>query len=198
MSTPLLEWSAAGMLPPEGYDALEKVGFFKGCYEAIRDICVVSTTQDVVTQGNYSTGAGILICSLGLRLIYAPPILYSQIAGRKMQKLTPEFQEINFSMRKCIADKDREGLFRVHRSLNLLRHRYGIKSSMQFLSLTQIPFILSLYYALSEMTAQAGLFPGLETGGFLWFTNLAVADPYYGLSIILAGSATLNIRVMER
>ena len=196
-STPLLELSAAGMVPPADFASLGNVGLISGCYEAIRDVCVVGHRQDIVTQGDYSLGTGVVLCSLGLRCIYAPAILYAQIAGRKMQKLSPEFREINFGFRKCMAEKDMAGLLQLRRSLNLLRHRYNIKSTFQFLPFTQVPFIISFYYALTEMTAKAVALPGLETGGFLWFSNLAVADPYYGLSIILASSASLNIHVRE-
>ena len=183
------------MVPPADFASLGNVGLLSGCYEAFRDVCVVGARQDIVTQGDYSVGTGVVLCSLGLRFIYAPAILYAQVAGRKMQKLGPEMKEINFGYRKCMVDKDLPGFLHLRRSLNVLRHRYGIQSSFQFLSFTQIPFILSFYYALMEMTSKIGLLPGLEDGGFLWFSNLAVPDPYYGLSLILASSVSLNIHV---
>jgi membrane protein insertase Oxa1/YidC/SpoIIIJ len=71
--------------------------------------------------------------------------------------------------------------------------RYGIRQSLQLLTLGQLPFILWFFWTLQEIVYEPEKFPGIETDGFMWFKNLADPDPYFVLSFLLAGSTFLNI-----
>ena len=194
-STPLLDLSATHFIPPPSFLSLPSLGLFTQTYELLRDIAIVREIQDVVTQGPYGIGTGILVTSLAMRLIFMPAIISSQVTVQKTQKLTHEFNQFRFLIMKLARSNEAEALMKAKDDFSLLKHRFGIKTSSQFLPMTQLPFVLAFYWTLVEMTAHTGLYPGLKTEGFLWFTNLSVPDPYYGLSILLATSAFTTIHV---
>lgn len=60
----------------------------------------------------------------------------------------------------------------------------------------QWPILLGLFFGIEDLVKSA---PSLQEGGILWFTNLAVPDPYYilpalsGLSLFLSTKVKLKL-----
>lgn len=77
-----------GWIPSPKYQALEKHGFWRGCYWTFRDFSIDKIKQ--ISDKGYGMGAGIVSYSVALRGIWLPAILYTQIGAIKMQLLAPE------------------------------------------------------------------------------------------------------------
>ena len=59
--------------------------------------------------------------------------------------------------------------------------------------LLQLPIFVSVYTGIREM-AQLPVV-SMQTGGLLWFTDLTIADPYFGLPLMTATTLLVTIEV---
>lgn len=149
-----------------------------------------------MTQGSYGVGTGILLVSCGLRLLYSPVMLMSQVSAHKMQLLAPEMKNYQQSHFLLAAKKEYKEMEALHDQLVALKFRNGVRGSTTLLGLTQAPFVYVFYLTITEMIQKADLFPALRTDGFLWFTDLTLPDPYYALPVMLACSMSLVFHVI--
>ena len=67
---------------------------------------------------------------------------------------------------------------------------------MAILPLIQVPLFISFFIAIRRMAAVP--VENMKTGGALWFQDLTVPDPYYGLPILACTSFMASIEVNLR
>ncbi|KAK1538893.1 YidC/Oxa1 family membrane protein insertase, partial [Colletotrichum costaricense] len=118
-----------------------------------------------------------------LRLIMFKPLLKSQDTSARMQKLhqDPAYDETRKAMQEAMASGNSAAMTEARRDLSMLNKRAGVNPLNAFWGLLQIPFGYGMFRVLNG--AASIPVPGMETGGFLWITDLTVSDPYFLLPI---------------
>lgn len=57
-----------------------------------------------------------------------------------------------------------------------------------------MPFMMATFFGIREMAKLP--VESLTTGGWLWFTDLTIADPYFILPLLASGSILTMIHVI--
>lgn len=70
-------------------------------------------------------------------------------------------------MQMCAMNGDKEGVSRNREEFKDMLHSYGIKMGAQYLPLTQVPFLISFFLILRQMSNSVADFPRMQTDGFL-------------------------------
>lgn len=76
---------------------------------------------------------------------------------------------------------DRVAQMRAREKMSALKKQSGASAMRAMIALWTIPFSFGMFRLLRAMAAIP--VPSLETGGFAWFTDLTVPDPYYILPV---------------
>ncbi|CAG9312947.1 OXA1_1 [Blepharisma stoltei] len=174
------------------YTELPSTGLFSGFYEAIRDFSIDSFMY--INSMGYGIGFGIIALSVGFRLLYSPIILWAQVIALKTKMLAPEMSIYNRDTAALIKSGNTKQLQELKNDFLKLKRSYGIRNDVQFYSLTQAPFLFSFFFTLKNLTNSPENFPSLLSDGFLWFSNLAIPDPYYILPISISICNYLSIK----
>ena len=143
-------------------------------------------------------GVGIVAFSLLFRSLYAPFILYTQICSLKLSQLSPEMTSIRADLNSAYQSGKKEEVMRANEMMSELKRKHGIRTSMQFFQLTQMPQLLMFFWTIQDITYDIVNYPGMQTDGFLWFTNLSEPDPYFILPVVMAATTFLSIHVPTR
>lgn len=146
-----------------------------------------------VSSLGFGMGVGICAFSLAFRCIYSPMILMSQVNALKMQMLQPEQNAYRQTMTKLYKSNNRVQLNQLNQDFNNLKRKHGIKTGISLMPLTQIPFLISFFWTLQDLSFSLESYPGMVNDGFLWFKNLSEPDPYYLLPLGLATSTFLSV-----
>ncbi|KAF9874947.1 hypothetical protein CkaCkLH20_07641 [Colletotrichum karsti] len=119
-----------------------------------------------------------------LRLILLKPILKSQETSTKLQALQadPKYEEIKRASLEATSAGDTQAMMEHRRDLATLNKAAGVNPANALWGFIQIPFGYGMFRVLNG--AASIPVPGMETGGFLWVTDLTVPDPLYILPII--------------
>ena len=128
-----------------------------------------------------------------MRAIFSPFIVLAQINGLKLQLLAPELQTIRLEMMDAYCLHDKNKINQADTSMQLIKLKYNINTRYNAVPLLQLPFILFFFWTLQEMSKEIILYPKMTTEGFLWFTNLSVADPFFLLPIGLAVASSWSM-----
>jgi hypothetical protein len=90
--------------------------------------------------------------------------LTQQVQGIKTKLLSAEMKEFQDKMKKLSRSGEYGAIKEEREKFNALRRSHGISTSIQLLTLTQIPFLMTWFLSLRYMLGNADLFPALETG----------------------------------
>jgi YidC/Oxa1 family membrane protein insertase len=162
----------------------EKIGFLK---EIGLDYGwgPTSIMQWVLEHVHVYTGLGwggtIVATALLLRVV----MFYPQVRAVKFSaalnesKKDPRFQEAIDLMKKGYQTKNNEMTQKGQFLNKMVRETHGASMTGMFWPFLQIPFSFGLFRIINGMTHIP--VPALEDAGFLWFTDLTVADPFYCL-----------------
>ena len=110
----------------------------------------------------------------------------------KIAAVSPVTKPLQAKMTELSRSKDTAAMMAVRRDIQLIHQRAGIKMWKSFVPMLQM-FIGYGTFVLLRAMAKLPV-PGLETGGTLWFQNLALPDPYFILPIATAGVLHLVLR----
>ncbi len=110
----------------------------------------------------------------------------------KIAQVSPITKPLQAKMTELSRAKDTQAMMGVRREIQLIHGRAGIKMWKSFVPMLQM-FIGYGTFVLLRAMAKLPV-PGLETGGVLWFQNLALPDPYFTLPIATAGVLHLVLR----
>jgi YidC/Oxa1 family membrane protein insertase len=86
-----------------------------------------------------------------------------------------------------------EELMQARYLQQLVMKEYGVSNVGFLWGFLPIPFSFGFFRLINGMSSIP--VPSMETGGFLWFSNLTVADPYYILPLLSVGFLGLTMRV---
>jgi YidC/Oxa1 family membrane protein insertase len=143
----------------------------------------------------FGMGWAIILVSLGLRSVFLPLIGATQLNAVKMKLLEPEMKNFQNTMSKFQRAGDFKGTREARKQFAALRERYGINNFLPFLSLSQIPVLITWFLSLRYVANTPDKFPSVKTDGFLWFQDLSAYDPYFVLPIISACVSYHNIQL---
>jgi len=134
-----------------------------------------------------SHGAAIVGATLILRSAMFPLSLVTMKHTARMQKAKPELEVLQERMNADDAAKtDRRKTDMYQRQMAALLKKHEVKPYLIFaFPLAQMPIFMSMFFGLRRLGDH---FPEeAAVGGFGWFTDLTVADPYYALPCVTAG-----------
>ena len=111
----------------------------------------------------------------------------------RMATVAPLTKPLYAKMTAASANSDTTEVMKIRQELQIIQRRAGIKLAKSFVPLIQAPIGFGTFFLLRGMAKLP--VPGLETGGILWFKNLAIPDPFFLLPIATAGVLHLVLRV---
>ncbi|KAG5947117.1 hypothetical protein E4U59_002097 [Claviceps monticola] len=137
------------------------------------------TLEHVHIYTGLTWGLSMAATAVLLRVLFFYPQVRAMHFSAKMQEMRkdPRSEEAKNLITESIRTRDMEKRQRGQLINSLLKNEYGISSWSILWSLGQIPFTYGLFRIVTGMTHIP--VPALENAGFLWFTDLTVADPYY-------------------
>lgn len=163
-----------------------------------------STMQWVLEHVHVWTGLGwggtIVATALLLRVVMFYPQVEALKFSMNMKAMQedPRHAQVMSNMQKAMRDSDPAARQQAQLLNNVLRAEYKAPLSKLLWTFAPIPFSIGMFRLITGMVHIP--VPALETDGFLWFQNLAVADPYMGLSamITLTVVATMEVSNNDR
>ena len=168
---------------PEGIGYLKSLGLDFGWG-------VTSTMEWVLEHvhiwGNLSWGGSIVATAILLRVAFFWPFLKSTRFNHRMKLMQedPRHNENTQKLQQAMRTGDRQLQQEVLGLNKLLRQEYQVPLNGMLWGFLPIPFSIGFFRILNGMAKLP--VPGLETGGFAWFQDLTVADPY----LVLPATAT--------
>lgn len=129
-----------------------------------------------------------------LRIILAPVYISQLKNSAKLQELSPQVRE--YSMRAQMArTQGKTDMGAYFAGLNDLYKKNGVSMFAGFrAAFIQMPFFVTLFLAIREMSTTEIWHAALAQGGAAWFRDLTIADPYYLLPVA-AGLTTWAMMV---
>ncbi|PHH65643.1 hypothetical protein CDD81_1729 [Ophiocordyceps australis] len=141
--------------------------------------------EHVHIMTGYSWTVSIFITAVIFRVLMFYPQMRSARVAEKTRRLSKDPRSI-----KAVADfqnlrydqKDTEAVMRKRLIDNMLRREYGLRLVDLLWTVIPVPLAFGFFRIVNNMADVP--VPALETGGFLWFTDLTAYDPYYILPIV--------------
>jgi YidC/Oxa1 family membrane protein insertase len=126
----------------------------------------------------------IVLATIGLRIITLPIGIKSMQNSSRLAALRPHMAKLSEN-----AKKDSNHQQRYTTELYALWKKYKVNPlKAMVLPFVQLPIFISVFFGVKQM----GTFcPEFSSGGALWFTDLAAADPMVILPIVNAASFLL-------
>ncbi|KAI1103464.1 60Kd inner membrane protein-domain-containing protein [Jackrogersella minutella] len=101
-------------------------------------------------------------------------------------KAKAEMEEAAWKTRDYVAQRQ------ARTKMMMIKQSYGAKYTWSFISIWTIPFSYGMFRLVRGMASMP--VPSMETGGFAWFTDLTIPDPYYILPAASIGLAALMFK----
>ncbi|EQL00604.1 OXA1-like protein [Ophiocordyceps sinensis CO18] len=135
------------------------------------------TLEHVHVWTGLGWGASIVATAFALRVVMFYPQVRALQFGALMQKMKqdPRSHEAMKLIQQGYQDRDMETRHRGQILNKMLRDQYGVSNWGMLWSIMQVPFAFGMFRVVSGMTHIP--VPSLETGGYLWFPDLTLADP---------------------
>jgi YidC/Oxa1 family membrane protein insertase len=137
---------------------------------------------------------GVLATStVAVRLLVLPILIKVQRNALIIQSIRPQLNDLQNAIKVKRENKDYAGMKKKMDEMKLLLKSNNASMATSFLGLVQVcfqfltkkaPIFISFYFAIKKMAELP--VPGFETSGLLWFTNLAIPDPYTILPVLSA------------
>lgn len=136
--------------------------------------------------------ATISLTALLIRAVLVKPSLDAAEVGLKIQALrkNPRYEALR---KKSMDFQDQDGLREATLEMRRINKANNVQTWRTFIPMLQLPIFFGffkLFRAMADLPV-----PSLETGGMLWFTDLAAADPYYILPICSSAVMFVMIKV---
>lgn len=131
--------------------------------------------------------ATIGVAALGLRLAIFKPSLDALVQQQKLNDLRkhPRFSQLesDFKVKMATGQGFAEGAH-IQQEMTMIRKSQGIKIWKTLVPMINIPISFGMFRTFRGMASLP--VPSLETGGVLWFPDLAQADPFFILPALTA------------
>lgn len=137
--------------------------------------------------------ASIALTAVIIRVAFMKLYIDAADNGARMARVTPKTKPLHAKMMELQRSNDQPGTMAVRRELQIIHERAGVKMWKSMLPMVQVFTGYGTFVLLRAMGKLP--VPGLETGGILWFQNLAMPDPYFILPLAAAGVLHMVLRV---
>ena len=146
--------------------------------------------QNVHEVGGLPWFAAIAGTTLLMRSLLLPLAVKSMKNAAKLAKVQPEMAKIQERMKNARGDEEKQAYANEMRGF---MSKHGVNPIATFVPiLAQMPIFMSFFFGLQRMATD---YPTLVDGGTLWFTDLTVADPTYGLPLLASASFLITIEL---
>jgi YidC/Oxa1 family membrane protein insertase len=135
----------------------------------------------------------IAITATLVRMVLFKPYVNAAENASRMSKIMPITKPIQQRMMAASRVGDNDAVMACRSELSLINKRAGVSMLKSFVPMVQVFAGYGTFVLLRAMSRLP--VPGLETGGILWFHNLAVPDPLLILPIATAGVLHWVLRV---
>ncbi|XP_068721903.1 mitochondrial inner membrane protein OXA1L-like [Montipora capricornis] len=145
-------------------------------------------------SGNVSWCLSIVIFTLIVRTVCLPLIIKAQANTAKLNNIRPQLEEAQAKLRELTNSQDAAAKATASMKLAQLYKDNGCHPIKSVLApLVQIPLFISFFMGLRTMAN----FPveSFKTGGYLWFQDLTVFDPYFILPVICSFSMLASVEL---
>ena len=122
----------------------------------------------------------IALFTIMLRISTLPLGISAMKNGVRFTKMKPELDVIMEKLRSA-KEASMDEQMRLRKEYKDLLARNDVKMWKNFvMPLIQLPVFMSCFFGLRKMVE---IYPSMQEGGIMWFTDLTAADPYYALPI---------------
>lgn len=136
----------------------------------------------------------IIALTIIVRVALLPLSARLHVVSRKLQMVQREIPDIKEKFKNCRNSGDLEGERAAAAEMMKVYKRYNVNPlGMLPPVFIQGPILISVFRGLLGMTKLP--VEGLKTGGVLWFPDLVLPDPLYGLSLLTCVCFLTNIEV---
>nr|POE87508.1 mitochondrial inner membrane protein oxa1l [Quercus suber] len=157
-----------------------------------------SILQWVLEQSHFTLGlpwwAAIAATGISLRLVMVPLFIKSADSVARQTAMVPLTKPITDDMWRLRKENKHEEAMKAAAKLSVIKKQAGISMKDIY-----VPLLLQAvfgYCGFKLMRAMALLpVPGLDTGGFLWLTDLTVTDPFFIAPIFMGLAMHTVIRL---
>ncbi|KAI8809505.1 60Kd inner membrane protein-domain-containing protein [Cladochytrium replicatum] len=138
----------------------------------------------------------IALTTVIMRIVMFPPILWAQRAAAKIANIKPEMEAIQANMHTAREAGDKKTEMQSMAMLQKLFKDNNVSPLSGMWALVQAPFFIAFYFSLTKMANLP--VPGFESGGMLWFKDLAAMDPTGALPIFAAVTMLASMEISAR
>ncbi|KAJ1329909.1 YidC/Oxa1 family membrane protein insertase [Microdochium nivale] len=143
--------------------------------------------------------AAIGTTALLFRVVMFWPTVVSTRHSALLQKAhkSPEYVQAYQEMQAAMhQSKDNTAMMQARQAMKEVTRQSGAQFRWIAVPFLTIPFSYGMFRLMRGMAAIP--VPSLETGGFLWFTDLTVADPYYILPLANAALGVVMFKTTQK
>jgi YidC/Oxa1 family membrane protein insertase len=137
--------------------------------------------------------ATIALTAVVVRCVFFKAFINAAENNTRMQAILPITKPITEKMSAAAKASDQAAVMQYRSEVQMIHKRAGVSIIRGFIPTFQFIPAMGTFFLLREMAKLP--VPGLETGGILWFQNLALSDPYFILPMGAAGMLYLILRV---
>jgi len=135
----------------------------------------------------------IALTALTLRLMTLPFVIMSQKNVAHMTAHSPVMSELQEKMTDARKRGDQMEMYQAGQDLQDYMKKNKVTPFKNMIpALIQMPIFLSMFFGLRGMSNLP--VPSMEEGGALWFENLTMMDPFYGLPLLTTATLFLQFR----
>jgi YidC/Oxa1 family membrane protein insertase len=137
--------------------------------------------------------ATIALTAVVVRCVFFKAFINAAENNTRMRAILPITKPLTEKMSAAAKTRDQQAVMQYRSEIQLIHKRAGVGIMRGFIPTLQFIPAMGTFFLLREMAKLP--VPGLETGGILWFQNLAVQDPYFILPVAAATMLHLVLRV---
>lgn len=137
--------------------------------------------------------ASIALTAIFIRIAFFKLYVEAGDNGARMARVQPQTKPMHAKMMELQRANDQAAMMTLRREIQMIHSRAGVKMWKSMLPMVQVFTGYGTFVLLRAMGKLP--VPGLETGGLLWFQNLAIPDPFFILPLAAAGVLHLVLKV---
>ncbi|KAL9975124.1 hypothetical protein ACROYT_G012242 [Oculina patagonica] len=148
----------------------------------------------VHVYGDISWCASVALVTVCFRLLCLPLVVKAQANTAKLNNIKPQIEEIQAKMRELMNSQDSVAQATATAKMKQLYQDHDCHPFKSILGpLVQMPLFISFFFAIRRMAYLP--VESFKTGGYLWFQDLTLYDPYFVLPIICSFSMLASIEL---
>lgn len=177
-------------------DAPEHIGYLKslGLYYGYGPTsCVEWLLEHTHVYCGTPWWASVALTAVFIRIAFLKLYIDAADNGARMARTAPQTKPLHEKMLNHQRNNDQAAMMAVRQEISVIHKRAGVKMWKSMLPMVQMFTGYGTFVLLRAMSKLP--VPGMETGGILWFQNLAIPDPLFILPLAAAGVLHVVLRV---